>query len=269
MTGTRFIAAMKGLAIVLPLMILGGLPGTALVIAVAIALSLDEYARMAFPAAGRTATLALAVPSLGLLLPPAFAWGGEAQAAGAGLAFIAVAMGVTLVPGATLDGAADRLGRAVFGIGWIAGLLPFLLRLREVPSGAAWVLLALGVGWAADTGAYFAGRKFGSRKLYPSVSPNKTWEGLYGGIAGAVLWVVLLQWTLLPSLSWLDVLVLAPAASVAGVLGDLCESLLKRAFGVKDSGTILPGHGGLLDRIDSVLFVAPVVWAWHVAVHAA
>ena len=111
--------------------------------------------------------------------------------------------------------------------------------------------------------AYFAGRAFGRRKLYPLVSPKKTWEGFFGGLAGSVIGLLIVR---LVGLSWqwtdltpFDCVVLGVVLGSAAVAGDLSESLMKRAYGVKDSGWIMPGHGGLLDRIDSVLFVAPLL----------
>lgn len=204
----------------------------------------------------------------GIVLPAA-AWASEGwTVAGAGLGVVASGMVVTLWPGEAIENAADRFGRALVGLAWV-GLLTFLIRLRALDHGVVMVLLALGISWAADTGAYFAGRAFGRTKLYPRVSPKKTWEGLAGGVAGSMVWVLLIESFALPGFHWLDVFVMGPLASLSGVLGDLTESMLKRSHGVKDSGNILPGHGGLLDRIDSVLFVAPVVFAWHVGMYGA
>jgi phosphatidate cytidylyltransferase len=127
-------------------------------------------------------------------------------------------------------------------------------------SGAGWLLLALAVVWAADTGAYFAGRAFGKRKLAPRISPNKTVAGLVGGTAAGVLVAVLAAWLLLDTAPGALGLVALTAllAVVFSVIGDLYESLLKRHVGVKDSGHLIPGHGGLMDRMDSVLAALPV-----------
>ena len=129
----------------------------------------------------------------------------------------------------------------------------------EVPNGHYWLLAALGVVWAADTGAYFTGRKLGRRKLAPNISPNKTIEGMAGGvIAGTITGVLvgLLANAEPGQLVW--VAVVSMAAALASVVGDLFESLLKRHAGVKDSGHLIPGHGGILDRIDGVLAALPV-----------
>ncbi|KFN48325.1 hypothetical protein N790_06600 [Arenimonas malthae CC-JY-1] len=129
----------------------------------------------------------------------------------------------------------------------------------EDPLGPRWTLYALLVVWIADSGAYFAGSKFGKRKLAPSISPGKTWEGVYGGLAATALLAVLgfpllgLDWTALPALLLATLLV----AGIS-VVGDLFESLMKRHSGVKDSGALFPGHGGLMDRLDSILAALPV-----------
>lgn len=128
------------------------------------------------------------------------------------------------------------------------------------PNGNRWLLVALMIIWAADSGAYFAGRKFGKHKLSPRISPNKTVEGLVGGIiAGMVVAVV--GALLIDSTKPSDLLVIAIVAIwtiLFSVVGDLFESLLKRHVGAKDSGHLIPGHGGVLDRIDSVLAALPV-----------
>ncbi len=119
------------------------------------------------------------------------------------------------------------------------------------------LLLVFGITWATDTGAYFAGRAAGKRKLAPKVSPKKTWEGSIGGICFSVLVATGIGWTFLPvSYS----LFLGLSGSLCAQAGDLVISAVKRHFGVKDSGQILPGHGGILDRFDSLMWVLPVVY---------
>ena len=128
-----------------------------------------------------------------------------------------------------------------------------------------WILVLLAGVWSFDTGAYLVGRAIGRRPFLPWISPKKTVEGVLGGllVATAAVAIVLLALSDNP----LEALVLGPLLGVAAQAGDLAESLLKRAAGVKDSGTLLPGHGGILDRIDSVLFAAPVLAAWVGLVH--
>jgi phosphatidate cytidylyltransferase len=116
--------------------------------------------------------------------------------------------------------------------------------------------------WAADTLAYVAGRALGKHKLAPSISPKKTWEGFIGGIVGAVLVGVALKYTWLGYLAWPHVIVLALIGGIVGPLGDLAESGFKRSVGVKDSGNVLPGHGGLLDRFDALILTAPLYYLY-------
>lgn len=147
---------------------------------------------------------------------------------------------------------------------WVAGVLALgfawvsLARMRmDWQLGAWWVMYALLVVWVADSCAYFAGRRWGGRKLAPRVSPGKTWAGLYGGLAGAaVLGVVAHPWL---TRSALPLAVLTVVVALYSVAGDLTESLFKRHVGVKDSGALIPGHGGFLDRFDSLLAAAPVL----------
>ena len=126
----------------------------------------------------------------------------------------------------------------------------------------SFIFLALAIPWLGDTGAYFAGRAFGRHKLYELISPKKTIEGYVGGVITATIGVFVIRSLGLPALGVIDCLVIGVIIGTAAVLGDLAESLLKRAFGVKDSGRIMPGHGGLLDRIDSLLFVLPLLYGY-------
>jgi phosphatidate cytidylyltransferase len=143
-------------------------------------------------------------------------------------------------------------------------LLP-VLRQWLGATGSRLVLLALGLAWLADTGAYFAGRFFGKRKLYEAVSPKKTVEGAIGGLLGSVVWAVVASvWFLHGVLPLIHAFPLAIAAGVLGQAGDLGESLLKRSTGVKDSGAIVPGHGGVLDRVDALIVTAALVFLYSV-----
>lgn len=159
---------------------------------------------------------------------------------------------------------AARFAGTVTGIVYAGFLTTFLakLKLADPRAGGDTVLIVLIVAWVADTGGYFAGRFLGKSKLYEAVSPKKTWAGAWGGIAGSVIGVVVLKLVSASWLTWLDVALIAVPGGILGQLGDLTESLIKRSVGVKDSGALLPGHGGLLDRIDAVLFIAPYVYAY-------
>jgi phosphatidate cytidylyltransferase len=147
---------------------------------------------------------------------------------------------------------------------YIGVLLSSLVLLRIVPgpSGPSYVLFTLLIAWMGDTGGYVFGRFFGKTKLYEAVSPKKTREGLVGSVVFATLASVIASYTYLPSLPVVHAALLGIFGAVLGMMGDLVESLLKRSTGVKDSGSILPGHGGLFDRVDALLVVGPLVYLY-------
>lgn len=146
---------------------------------------------------------------------------------------------------------------------YVGGSLGVLGRLRAGSAdGAGWVLLVLMLGWFGDTGGYFFGRFLGKTKLYEAVSPKKTRAGLVGAVVGALAGAVLASRWYLPRLVLPHAVALGLVSGLLGQAGDLTESLLKRSTGVKDSGTLLPGHGGILDRIDAVLVLGPVVYLY-------
>ena len=147
----------------------------------------------------------------------------------------------------------------VLALLYIPLLLGHFVWLRYLSDGQWWVFWLLAVIMAGDTGAFYAGRTWGKTKLYPEVSPGKTWAGVVGGTAAAMIaGLVLGRWAL-PAISLKGLGGLALLLAVVGLLGDLFESMLKRQVQVKDTSTLLPGHGGMLDRLDSLLFAAPVV----------
>lgn len=140
-------------------------------------------------------------------------------------------------------------------IGWGIG---HLVALRELPAGLYLIFLVLFCTWASDIFAYFTGRAIGKHKLWPRHSPKKTWEGLFGGIAGSL--VVALLFALFDPITWRVALMAGFVIPIAGLFGDLSISLMKRDVGVKDSSNLFPGHGGFLDRIDSIMFVSITVY---------
>ncbi len=151
---------------------------------------------------------------------------------------------------------------AVVTLSWLyCGLLVASLVAVRLRFGVGWVILAFVTTWANDTAAYFAGHSFGRHKLFERISPKKTWEGFAGGVLGSVAGALITRSLLLQGELTLGGAVLVGlGAAVLGPLGDLAESMIKRAAGVKDSSRIIPGHGGLLDRIDALLFVAPWIY---------
>lgn len=148
----------------------------------------------------------------------------------------------------------DKAGALLIGVLYIGFGFVSLTEAR-LDKGAFWTLSILLTIWTTDSGAYFIGRKYGKRKLAPKISPNKTVEGAIGGIVTAIIIGTVLQFTLNTFSSYFEALIITIVVSIAGQVGDLVESALKRNFGVKDSGKILPGHGGVLDRLDSWIFV--------------
>jgi len=150
----------------------------------------------------------------------------------------------------------------IVGVLYAGWLLSNLVALRGLDDGRNWVFFAMFVTFAYDTAAYFTGRSIGRHKLAPSISPGKTWEGTVGGLAGAVLFSLLftLSTPFVLPIKWGEAMLLGLLVSVFGQVGDLLESLFKRYVGVKDSGTLIRGHGGLLDRMDSIVFAGAVVY---------
>jgi phosphatidate cytidylyltransferase len=182
-----------------------------------------------------------------------------------------LAVGIVALPAAMLlsPGLFERrvMDTAIttFGIVYVGLALSTVTSTRML-SGGEWLVLFLAlVTWAADTGAYYAGSLWGKHLLAPKISPKKTVEGLFGGIGLAVAAALLAQVWFVPQLQPIDTVILGVVLTGAGLFGDLWESAIKRRVGIKDSGHILPGHGGMLDRIDSLLFTAPTFYyyvAW-------
>lgn len=159
-----------------------------------------------------------------------------------------------------VEGALDDIAVTVFGIVYVALLFAFQVAIHAGPAGKKWLVFLYLVIWASDTGAYYVGTAFGKHRLYEKISPKKSVEGLLGGTLASVIVAVLGKLWLVPSLGIIEAAVLGAVLALAGTAGDLSESLIKRSAGVKDSGTIIPGHGGILDRMDSMLFAAPVLF---------
>jgi len=146
----------------------------------------------------------------------------------------------------------------LFGIVYIFGTWKFAILLRaESPH---WLAYGLVLNWVGDACAYYVGKSVGRRNLAPNVSPKKTWEGAVASLIGSVIFGIVYLNRALPAVSLLEAILLSVVVNIAGQAGDLAESALKRGAGVKDSSSLLPGHGGLLDRVDSSLFALPVVY---------
>lgn len=183
---------------------------------------------------------------------------------------IAVAtLTIASIPFLKGDRIPERAAATFFVVLYPVWLLSFMLDIRlgralaldDEALGRVAVLIFLLV-WAGDTVAFYVGRSFGSRPFFPSISPKKTWEGFAGGLVGTIVVGLAAKGFGLVDLAWIDVAAVTAICGIGGPVGDLVESKLKRAFAVKDSGSLLPGHGGMLDRFDAILFCAPLLWMY-------
>ncbi|MBS4027985.1 MAG: phosphatidate cytidylyltransferase [Ignavibacteriales bacterium] len=166
------------------------------------------------------------------------------------------------------ENALQNLSTTIFGVVYVAGSFGMLLGLREIDfssqqENSGYVIIAILISiWMCDSLAYFGGKTFGKHKLFERVSPKKTWEGAIAGLLGVIIIVPILHSMYLRFLSHFDMLVFAVVIGVFGQIGDLFESLLKRDANVKDSSAIIPGHGGVLDRFDNLLFSVPILYVY-------
>ncbi len=154
----------------------------------------------------------------------------------------------------------DELVFTVFVLVYVVTFVAFLPLIRDGANGIKWLLLFLFIVWAGDTGAYFVGRKWGKTKLYPLISPGKSVEGAGGGLLSSIALTLIFKLVAFSALSWFGAVATALVVGVSSQIGDLCESFFKRAYKIKDSSKILPGHGGILDRFDGVLFSLPIMY---------
>ena len=226
-----------------------------------------EYFTMAFPdrlgdrvfgiVAGALMVVAMVVPSHEL--------------SGMALSGVVIAgLILALARSADMRGGVDAAGITMLGVVYVAFLMPHYVWMHALPDperpleaaagGWRWVVLTLVIAMGGDVGGYFGGRYFGRRKLMPEVSPGKTVEGTCGAIAANLAGAVFCKVVFFHALSWSEVVGFGLGVGMLAQVGDLCESMLKRAFAAKDSGWIIPGHGGVLDRIDSLVFPAPLVY---------
>jgi phosphatidate cytidylyltransferase len=163
-----------------------------------------------------------------------------------------------------LSKALPRASLLLCGVVYIFGCWRFAVLLRN--ASPYWLMFALALSWVGDIAAYYVGRAIGRHRLAPRVSPKKSWEGAAASVAASIVFGWLFLHAMLPQVPVWHAMILAGIGNVAGQVGDLAESAIKRGAGVKDSGTILPGHGGFLDRVDSTLFAMPVIYLYLRAV---
>jgi phosphatidate cytidylyltransferase len=261
MLAQRAAVAAVGVPVIVGLILIGGPLYAAVVGIFLVIAALEFYAatdpeapggpvtRQRLPGLAAAAAVALRV----LAADNGFEWWARALALAVALPFLP-----SILFGRPETGLRDWLWSAggVIYVGYLGAHFVFL---RDAPKGEEWVLLAVFGTFATDTAAYFVGRAVGRTKLAPAISPGKTVEGSLGGIAGGAAAVIALNWLLDTDAGW-DIVPLALLLPVVAELGDLAESMIKRGAGVKDTSHALPGHGGILDRLDSLLFTVPLVY---------
>jgi len=253
----RILTTLVGLPFVAVAVWQGGWWWAAL-LAAAGALATHEYMRVVQPDAPACRTLAVMASAA---LPVV------ARVAGLGGAFVVVVLAGLVAWVLHLRGPDNAAAERGVGDVYASVLLPgggivALAVLRELQCGLDWTVLVVATTWTADTGGFLLGRAWGRHRICPRISPNKSWEGLAGGAIAAALVGIALYVAGLSRLTGTDHAIVVVVAAFVGPLGDFSKSMVKRAHGIKDFGRLLPGHGGLLDRIDALVFAAPCVLLW-------
>jgi phosphatidate cytidylyltransferase len=262
MLAQRLATAAVGIPIILAAILIGG-PLYAAVAALILALGALEFVHMIDPAdharplwrptpAGILAVSGVVAIAIG-------ADNGLDYWTGALVGGIGAALVLVVAFGSVEAGYRQWLGM-VGALAYVGFLGSYLILLRDLHKGEHWILLAVLGTWGTDTCAYFVGKAIGSRKMAPRISPGKTWEGTAGALTGGAVIVALLNWPLELPMSTGEAIFLGVLLPPVAVLADLGESMLKRGAGVKDTSELVPGHGGFLDRLDSILFTVPLVY---------
>ncbi|MBF4499974.1 phosphatidate cytidylyltransferase [Savagea sp. SN6] len=258
----RIITAIIAFGIFIPFIFIGGLPLTLIIYAIA-SIGLFEMLRMRelsiFSIEGILSWIALAL----LLLPSQYVAQLEQWTTLSIVEMIFIIVFLLLIVTVISKNRItfDHVGFIILSFLYVGIGFHYFIETRTF--GVEYIFYALLIVWTTDSGAYFIGRKVGKRKLWPEISPNKTVEGFWGGVLSAVVMVLIYQQFFTIHPSFVTVLIVTIVASMFGQLGDLVESALKRHYNVKDSGTLLPGHGGVMDRFDSLLFVLPLLHFLH------
>jgi phosphatidate cytidylyltransferase len=223
-------------------------------VTITVFIALDELYRMALPPGRRLEHYLAAVVGAGLV-PCLYLQDGLFPGALAA-ATLAIAI-LFLFRYHTIETVARDCSTILFGFLYLPLLLGHLALLRTLPQGREWIYTVFLIVMLSDTIAYFVGSAIGKHRLYPAISPKKSIEGALGGLFGGLCGALLAKFFWFPGLPWLLAAGIGLALGASGQIGDLFESMLKRSYGVKDSGRIIPGHGGLLDRLDSLIFAFP------------
>lgn len=238
-------------------MLNGGIILLACLLALISAIGIAEFYRMALPDRKLERSLAALAGSALIFIP--LAGDDRLLLPAIGLLFVGFSL-LFLFRVRTIDTAAREAAFALLAFMYIPFLLMHLLLLRQTPFGIQWLFVIMLIVMTNDSAAYYSGSAFGKHRLYALVSPKKSVEGAVGGLVGSLCGTLLAKFTFFPQLTFTDAAVTAIVIGMVGQAGDLFESLLKRSFNVKDSGSIIPGHGGVLDRLDSILFAAPITY---------
>jgi phosphatidate cytidylyltransferase len=229
-----------------------------ILVSVAAALGLYEFYQMTLPKQGAGAKIGAII--LGAILCAVFQW------APSGAIFLSLFVILMIIFFAyaffstELSLLPSRIAITFLGIIYVPFLLSHIILINKLPEGVFWVLLLMATVWIGDTFALAFGSLLGRHKLSPQISPRKTIEGFFACFVGAILTVFVCKSLFLPTLMIPDALLVATGIALFGQLGDLSESMIKRGAKMKDSGTMIPGHGGMLDRLDSFLFAAPFLY---------
>ena len=240
------------------LLFIGNYAAFCIVLTFGVGIALREFLRMSMP--GSDAKYFLPVLAIGLLplLGVSYA-GANGLATGIFTAFFALIL-LTIAVFPNLENGMTFICRQWFGVFYVGFCSAHLILLRSLDGGINWLLVLTAITVCSDTSAYYAGRLLGKTKLYPALSPGKTRAGAVGGVLGGSVGGTVAAALVFQNIDIFMVGLLGLLLSVIGIIGDLIESLIKRVYGVKDSGQILPGHGGLLDRCDSIILTAPVLY---------
>jgi phosphatidate cytidylyltransferase len=262
----RWLTAIVAVPLLILLIIKGSHVVFACFIAIVCAIALNEYFRIAFSPLNRR--LFSPIPVIGFctgvaIIAAAHFKTFEAIAGLIVLNLIVCSMITVMEFNSASNNTLDTLFRQVLGVCYVPMLLGCIVLIHHGPDGIKWIFFLLILVFIGDTGAYYAGSYMGKHKLCPNVSPGKTIEGLIGGTLATLIAGSIFKAFLLPALPWTACLLMFLLIGIIGPLGDLFESEFKRAANIKDSGGILPGHGGILDRIDALLFASPIVYLFQ------
>jgi len=263
----RWITGLLALPVLITCVIAGG-AAFSLLVGAAGFVCLWEYFRIVTPPGRRVLkqpVLLMGYPASLAVVLCAHAGRGEMILAVLGLNLVLCGF-LSLLRFATDRTVLDGVARQIQGICYIPLALSLLILLRSAPGGTTWIFLLCAIIFAGDTAAFYGGTLWGRRKISPAISPGKTVEGAVAGLAANLAVGAAGKFFLQPDAGWAACLIFSAAVGLAGQVGDLFESEQKRAANIKDSGGLLPGHGGILDRIDALLFAAPVAFALRMVI---